>query len=192
VRHIPAAVGPCLLCTTGFWLVLELRQLRNVRRGARTADRGSIVVLRWAAVAGFLAAAGVARAAPEAAMRPVDVTAWIGLAVLWCGIALRVSSFRALGRYFTFTVQTSRDQPVISTGPYRVLRHPAYAGLLLALGGLGILTTENWLSVLILATAVVSGLIDRITVEERALIHDLGDGYRSYAATHKRLIPFIW
>jgi protein-S-isoprenylcysteine O-methyltransferase Ste14 len=54
------------------------------------------------------------------------------------------------------------------------------------------LTTENWLSVLILATAVVSGLIDRITVEERALIHDLDDGYRSYAATHKRLIPFIW
>ena len=125
-------------------------------------------------------------------MHPTDVIAWAGLAVLWCGIALRVWSIRTLGRYFTFTVQTSTDQPVITTGPYRVLRHPAYTGLLLALIGIAILTTRNWLSLLVLIPFVVVGLIYRIQVEERALLQDLGDTYRSYTATHKRLIPYIW
>jgi protein-S-isoprenylcysteine O-methyltransferase Ste14 len=36
------------------------------------------------------------------------------------------------------------------------------------------------------------GLVFRIRVEERALPQNLGDDYRNYAATHKRLVPFIW
>jgi protein-S-isoprenylcysteine O-methyltransferase Ste14 len=48
-----------------------------------------------------------------------------------------------LGHYFTFTVMTSANQPVITTGPYRVLRHPSYAGILLVLAGIG-LSYGNW------------------------------------------------
>jgi protein-S-isoprenylcysteine O-methyltransferase Ste14 len=76
-------------------------------------------------------------------------------------------------------------------GPYRVIRHPSYAGMLLAVIGLG-LFLENWLSVITLTVATVCGLVFRIRVEERALERDVGDGYRRYAATHKRLVPFVW
>ena len=43
-----------------------------------------------------------------------------------------------------------------------------------------------------LSVAMTGGLVFRIRVEERALLQSLGDGYRDYAATHKRLVPLIW
>src|SRR5262249_12079152 len=123
--------------------------------------------------------------------RPVAAARWIGLVLLWCGIALRIWSVRTLGRYFTLTVQTSRDQPVITYGPYRWVRHPAYAGLLLIVIGFGLLL-GYWWSLACLLVATLGALVFRIRSEERALIQNLGDPYRDYAATHKRLVPFIW
>lgn len=80
---------------------------------------------------------------------------------------------------------------MITDGPYRVIRHPSYAGLLLAMMGVGVLI-GNWWSLVSLTIAVACGLVFRIRVEERALLRDLGDQYRTYGATHKRLIPFVW
>jgi protein-S-isoprenylcysteine O-methyltransferase Ste14 len=172
-------------------VVLELRQGVNRRPEGVKAGWGSEIVFRLAIVAGVLVAIVLSRVAPAAAIQLAAVTAWIGLGLLWCGIGLRFWSFRTLGRYFTFIVQTSGDQPVITGGPYRVIRHPSYAGLLLAVVGLG-LVVGNWLSLVSLTIAVGCGLVFRIRVEERALLQNLGDDYRSYAATRKRLIPFIW
>ena len=118
------------------------------------------------------------QSAPAAAIRPAAVAAWIGLGIFWCGIALRLWSFRTLGRYFTVTVQTSGDQPVITSGPYRAIRHPSYAGILLAVVGLG-LFIGNWWSLISLTAAVACGLVFRIRVEERALLQDLGPDYRT-------------
>ncbi len=128
---------------------------------------------------------------PSATIGTETVAASIGLIVLWCGLGLRLWSFQTLGRYFTFTVQTSQDQPVISAGPYRVIRHPGYAGILMAVVGLGF-TIDNWVSLVVLAGAIASGLILRISVEERALSRDLEGRYQSYAESRKRLVPFIW
>jgi protein-S-isoprenylcysteine O-methyltransferase Ste14 len=116
---------------------------------------------------------------------------WIGLFCLWFGVGLRLWSFRTLGRYFTFTVQTSQDQPVVSTGPYRVIRQPGYAGILLAVIGLGVII-NNWASLIVLTGAITCGIIYRITIEERALSLDLGGRYQSYAEGRKRLVPFVW
>jgi protein-S-isoprenylcysteine O-methyltransferase Ste14 len=80
---------------------------------------------------------------------------------------------------------------VITDGPYRFVRHPGYAAILVAVSGIGLLV-GNWLSLLCLVVAFASGLVYRIRVEERALLADLGDSYRNYAATHKRLVPFVW
>ena len=140
---------------------------------------------------GAVVAMGAARLTPGAIIRPRVITAWIGLGIFWCGIALRLWSFRTLGRYFTFTVQTSADQPVISHGPYRMVRHPSYTGLLLVVLGVGLLV-GNWWWLLSMTVAVTGGLVFRIRVEERALMRTLGDEYRNYAANHKRLVPFIW
>jgi protein-S-isoprenylcysteine O-methyltransferase Ste14 len=185
------AVGRALLLATGLvWIALELNQGRARRPEAVKADRGSRVVVQVAVAIGYLVAVRVARAVPATAIHS-DAVVWAGLGVLWCGIALRLWSFRVLGRYFTFTVQTSGDQPVITAGPYQVIRHPGYAGLLLAFVGMS-LFTANWLSVIVLTAAVVAGLAYRIRVEEGALLRDLGEGYRTYAVGRKRLVPFVW
>jgi protein-S-isoprenylcysteine O-methyltransferase Ste14 len=61
----------------------------------------------------------------------------VGMALLIAGAGLRWWSFWALGQYFTFTVDVSPDQQVITAGPYRVLRYPGHAGGLLAMIGIG-------------------------------------------------------
>ena len=188
---LPPFVRGLVVGTAVIWLVLEMRQGATRRPEGLRADQGSHFVVRIATVVGAGAAIACAHAAPGAAIRPAAAAAWIGLGFFWCGIAVRLWSFRELGRYFTFTVQTSGDQPVITAGPYRVIRHPGYAGLLLAVVGLG-LFIGNWWSLLSLTVAVTCGLVFRIRVEERALLRDLGDRYREYAATHKRLVPFLW
>jgi protein-S-isoprenylcysteine O-methyltransferase Ste14 len=95
------------------------------------------------------------------------------------------------GRYFTFTVVTSRDQPVITTGPYRFVRHPGYLALIMVLTGIGVIL-ENWLSIAALGLIPPVGIIYRIRVEENTLSATLGDACTSYASRRKRLIPFAW
>ena len=59
----------------------------------------------------------------------------LGVVIGWLGLLLRWWSFVSLGKYFTVVVKTSEDQPVVERGPYLVLRHPSYTGLLLAFAG---------------------------------------------------------
>jgi len=149
------------------------------------------MVLRASYLGGALVAIVAERAVAAAAIQPESLAAWLCLIFLWCGIAMRFWSFRTLGRYFTFTVQTSTDQPVITDGPYRFVRHPGYTGILLAVTGLGFLF-GNWLSVACIVFAVMAGLVYRIRVEERALLQTLGARYSDFAATRKRLVPLVW
>jgi protein-S-isoprenylcysteine O-methyltransferase Ste14 len=168
-----------------------MRQWSNHRPEGVKASWSGEIIFRLAVTVGVVAAIVLSRAVPAAAIPHAAVTFWIGLGLLWCGIALRFWSFKALGRYFTLIVQTSGDQPVISDGPYRLIRHPSYAGILLAVTGLS-LFIGNWLSLAGLIIAVTFALVFRIRVEERALSESLGDRYCNYAATRKRLVPFIW
>ncbi|HEY0492852.1 MAG TPA: isoprenylcysteine carboxylmethyltransferase family protein [Candidatus Dormibacteraeota bacterium] len=188
---LPPVVRWIVLLTAAIWVTLELRQSINRRPEGVKAKWGSEVLFRLIVGIGGLLAAVLSQVAQSATIRPAAPAFWIALILLWGGIFLRVWSFRTLGRYFTFTVQTSSDQPVIAEGPYRVIRHPSYAGLLLLIMGMGLLI-GNWWSFLGLTAVVAGGLVFRIRVEERALIQNLGPGYRSYAATHKRLVPFVW
>jgi protein-S-isoprenylcysteine O-methyltransferase Ste14 len=168
---------------------MELQKSTNSRAEATTVDKGSRLYIRIAAIVGVVGAAVLSRNVSSARVSP-DV-AWVGLIIFWCGLALRFWSFRALGRYFTFTVQTSTDQPVITDGPYRFVRHPSYAAILLMVMGAG-LFIGSWWAFAWLTTSVFCGLLFRIRVEEGALHRELGDRYDSYAASHKRLVPFIW
>jgi protein-S-isoprenylcysteine O-methyltransferase Ste14 len=80
---------------------------------------------------------------------------------------------------------------VITSGPYKVLRHPSYLGMLLLAIGAGAVW-GNWLGLGVLTVFTLAGVIYRISVEERALLDELGDRYATYASQHKRLIPFVW
>jgi protein-S-isoprenylcysteine O-methyltransferase Ste14 len=172
-------------------VALELRQSLTHRAEGVRAGWRSELVFRLIVGTGGLAAGALSARAQSVTIRPVAVATWVGLVLFWAGMSLRLWSFRTLGRYFTFVVQTSVDQPVITEGPYRVIRHPSYAGLLLAMIGVG-LFIGNWWSLVCLTVTFFGALVFRIRVEETALLRDLGDDYRAYAATHKRLVPFVW
>jgi protein-S-isoprenylcysteine O-methyltransferase Ste14 len=119
------------------------------------------------------------------------VLAVVGELVAVAGIALRVWAILTLDRFFTFVVAIVPDQRVVQHGPYRMLRHPGYAGALLALLGAGIVLA-NWLSLLVLVLVPALVLSVRITVEEGALAGALGAEYLAYAGRTARLIPGVW
>lgn len=173
------------------WAVTEARQTLRRRSEATKMDRGSRLVIALFMGGAFVLAALARAKVTAAAFRGDAVTFGVGLAIVWSGIGLRWWSFRTLGRYFTVDVMTSADQPVITTGPYRVLRHPSYAALLLVFAGIGVMFA-NWLSLVALILLPLIALMNRIRVEEAALSATLGEAYRSYAASHKRIIPFVW
>ncbi len=184
------AAALLLAGTLAVWLVIEFRKGLNRRAEATNTDRGSLAFLRAFVVAGALFAALASKVAATAFSYGLVIFG-ISLTIAWAGIALRWWSFRTLGRYFTFTVMTSANQPVITTGPYRFLRHPSYAGLLLIIAGIGF-SYGNWLSLACLISFPLIGFVYRIRVEEAALSATLGDAYTSYARGRKRLIPFVW
>jgi protein-S-isoprenylcysteine O-methyltransferase Ste14 len=87
-------------------------------------------------------------------------------------------------------IQTEAGQKVITTGPYALLRHPMYAGVLVMLVGVPLALGSFW-GLLILAVAI-PGLIVRILDEEKLLKKEL-PGYIEYIQKVKyRLIPYIW
>jgi protein-S-isoprenylcysteine O-methyltransferase Ste14 len=173
------------------WAAFEIRQALHRRPGATNADRGSQFAARAGVGGGLLVALLLARAVPATRIEPEALAAWLGLVFVWCGAGMRIWCIRTLGTYFTFTVQTSADQPVIDTGPYRWLRHPSYTGLLLAYTGIGFLM-GNWLSPVAVVVGSVLGLAYRIRVEEDALVGEMGDRYEYFAAKRKRLLPYVW
>jgi len=112
-----------------------------------------------------------------------------GIAVAVAGIALRWYAVLALGRFFTTRVQTTAEQKVVEVGPYRLIRHPSYAGALLTILGV-LLCSTNWISLACFLIAV-PGFLYRIRVEEGALIAGLGRPYVDYMHRTKRLVPFV-
>jgi protein-S-isoprenylcysteine O-methyltransferase Ste14 len=176
--------------TVVVWLLSELQQAVRRRSNAEQSDRNSLFVLRLCIFGGVLLGVLALRiGVTYFGFNPFSLG--VGLSLMWIGTALRWWSFWSLGRYFTFTVMTSPDQPILCTGPYRYLRHPSYAALLLALLGVGV-TFGNWLSVIALAGLPALGLVYRIRVEEAALSTALGNRYTEFAATRKRIVPLLW
>jgi protein-S-isoprenylcysteine O-methyltransferase Ste14 len=98
----------------------------------------------------------------------------------------------AVNRYFSAVarIQEDRGQVAVTTGPYRIVRHPAYAGALLASLAMPVMLDAIWALVPTLVMAVA--IVVRTSLEDRMLGEEL-DGYRRYAEeTPCRLIPGLW
>lgn len=188
--------GVLLLIVLLAWLSMEAIQLARQRRWRAGAARAVMSRRFWIGFGACLILTNLAlylgpAAFPSAAIRPGAVAFAAGMVIMVTGVIVRAWSFYALGRYFTAVIKVSPDQSVITSGPYRLLRHPSYAGGLLAEVGIAV-TAANWVSVAVFAIAWVAIIAWRIHIEETALLSALGDNYRSYASHHKRLIPLIW
>ena len=160
--------------------------------GDKVDDRGTRVWADAMTVVFLAGAVVVAIYVPRAA---IPLPAWwtftLGLVLVTLGAAGRWWAARTLGRFFTQSVTICEGHQVIASGPYRFVRHPGYAGMLILMIGLG-LTLANWLSTLLVFIGFLAGHVPRIKVEEAVLEENLGDEYRNYERARKRLIPGIW
>ena len=186
-----SGAGRALLITVIAFSVGELTQVRRVRRGSRHANLGAEVVFRLLFLTGILMLPLAAAVAPGAQIPGYEVALVVGVVLAWLGLLLRWWSFRTLGPYFTLVLKTSPEQAVVDRGPYRVLRHPSYTGLLMTVLGCALMV-GNWVGLLACSAMVVAAMVYRIRIEERALVGALGETYLDFATTRARLLPFVW
>jgi protein-S-isoprenylcysteine O-methyltransferase Ste14 len=114
-----------------------------------------------------------------------------GPAMFLLGPALTVWAYYTLGTFFSLEVQIQAEHRVVSTGPYRLLRHPGYGGVLFGFVGLG-LALQSLVSVLVLLIATTTALAYRARIEENFLVAELGNEYVQYLARTRRLVPYVW
>jgi protein-S-isoprenylcysteine O-methyltransferase Ste14 len=126
---------------------------------------------------------------PIAFPRPNWIAAG-GMVLVTLGTVLFVWARSTLRKNYSGRLTVKTDQTLVQSGPYRVIRHPAYAGYLLMVLGfsLGYASLAGLITILGL---VLPSLVYRMRMEEKLLIEHFGEAYRQYALTTKRLIPGI-
>jgi protein-S-isoprenylcysteine O-methyltransferase Ste14 len=115
----------------------------------------------------------------------------VGVGLFVAGFALVLWAMSA-NRYFSQVVriQDERGHVAVTGGPYRILRHPGYVGMMTSMAGAVLLLGSPW--AWIPAALYGAVLVVRTAREDAALIAEL-PGYREYAArTRSRLLPGIW
>jgi len=114
----------------------------------------------------------------------------VGIVFMFGGIVFRQWAISVLGRYFSVEIGVQKEQKVVDSGPYSLIRHPSYTGALIFYVGMG-LSMQSWAATLV--AVIVFGIVYgyRIFVEEKVLINELGNNYVEYKKRTKRIIPFI-
>jgi protein-S-isoprenylcysteine O-methyltransferase Ste14 len=167
--------------------ILTIRRRRSTTGKKAARDRFSGLALRFGLYISIIAA--FLLAVDGFALLP----GWLfyaGAILTAAGIAVRLWSLPVLGLYFTPVISVQTGQHVVDSGPYRLVRHPSYLGILLTAVGIGLML-RSLAGALVILALVGAAIAYRIGIEERFLVSELGDDYIRYMKRTKRLIPFI-
>lgn len=180
--------GVIFLWVLSFFVERLIIRSGGERSAEIESDRGSGLII----VLGIFGSLSIANVFAASGLTRLPVASfYLGLAMMLLGMAFRFWAVSTLRSFFSYTVQIKEGHHVIESGPYRFVRHPAYAGSLLTLVGVGFVL-QSWGAVLLIATVFLLAFGYRMRVEERALVGSLGEEYLSYAKRVKRIIPFIF
>jgi protein-S-isoprenylcysteine O-methyltransferase Ste14 len=119
-----------------------------------------------------------------------DCAFYLGIFLMFLGILVRQWAIAVLGRFFSLTVRVAEDHRVVVKGPYRLVRHPSYTGVLITFIGLA-LAVQSWGALLVLLGVFSVSFGYRMRVEEKMLLSELGEDYDNYMKRTKRLIPYL-
>jgi protein-S-isoprenylcysteine O-methyltransferase Ste14 len=112
----------------------------------------------------------------------------IGLAFFVLGLALAVWARVYLGRNWGMPMSQRADPELVTTGPYRRIRHPIYSGIILAMAGTAIAVSPYWLA----AVAIVGAyFLFSAVIEERNMAKLFPAAYPPYKRGTKMLIPYV-
>lgn len=128
------------------------------------------------------------RPGPEIAV--AEPLRWLGLAIVVAGVAFAGWAALTLGRHFDMDVELHAGHEVVRRGPYAIVRHPVYSGLLLHFAGACFATGNLGL---IAGTLLVSApaFYLRARREEALLRSELGAAYDEYAREVPMLVPYV-
>lgn len=175
---LKSAVGIAWVAFSVFWLVsaLDTKAVKPRRRRAPFAGFTAVsVVVLFAFGNGSLTIHSTAVAA-------------VGTLVFASGIALAVWARLHLGRNWGMPMTEKEDPELVTSGPYRLIRHPIYSGLLVALIGTTLVTSPLGLMVVVLMGGYFGYCA---SVEERSLRAAFPAEYPAYSANTKMLVPFV-
>ena len=114
--------------------------------------------------------------------------AWACIALIAIGLIFSWWARIHLGRLWSASVTAKADHRVVDTGPYGLVRHPIYTGLLLAL--LATMLAKGTVWGIAGVALLTIGIVMKAKLEERFLRGELGPAYDDYARRVPMLVPF--
>jgi protein-S-isoprenylcysteine O-methyltransferase Ste14 len=174
----------------GGWLLFWLASARGNKRSATRAGP------RWRfTVLGALLVVWLGlRQFPKYFARPLlpasVVWAYTGLVLTAGGLGFTIWARRVLGTNWSAMPSIKKDHELIQRGPYRLVRHPIYTGLLLAVFG-SCLAGGRVGELCVVAMAAIL-LIVKLKAEEALLMRQFPDAYPQYRRRVKAIIPFLY
>jgi len=182
------------LLIAGFFLIERfVRQGDNTKNMGRTGfDKGSTTVVSVVMGTAFIIVPlgplwNWLHVGPLLGLWAGGIGALIGVA----GLVIRYKAFSTLGRFFTRTLRQQPGHTLVTSGIYRLVRHPGYLSDLLIFIGAA-LAMRNLIVVVIVVVLFIPAYAYRIHAEEQMLIGIFGQEYRDYQARSKRLLPYLW
>ena len=115
---------------------------------------------------------------------------WAGVGIAIAGFALLQWAQVTLGKSWSDTPRMMKEQTLITSGPYRTIRHPIYTAFILILGSI-LLISSNWLIGLCWVGMTILEVATRIGFEESLMIEFFGEQYREYMKKTGKLFPRV-
>jgi len=119
-----------------------------------------------------------------------DGVRWLGVLLFAFGGALRLWPVFVLGNRFSGLVAIQRGHRLVTDGPYSIVRHPSYAGLLICSLGWALVFRSG--AGVLLVLLLIPPLIARMNAEEALLRDNFGAAYEAYRARTARLVPGLY
>jgi len=114
---------------------------------------------------------------------------WTGAAITVAGLLFCVAARQHLGNNWSQAVTVKKDHELITSGPYALVRHPIYTGMLLGLAGTAVAVAE-WRGLVAVALAFIA-LWSKLTLEEKWMREHFGSSYEEYSRRVAALVPHI-
>jgi protein-S-isoprenylcysteine O-methyltransferase Ste14 len=176
-----------LLAFAGMLLVFGGRRGRPKRRAPRGGRRAPVVANIAACALFFPSLVMFAGGTQAGTALPLALA---GCLLAIGGVALVLRSRAALGAAWSLVPQADQDTGLVTTGPYRLVRHPIYLGLaMLALGQA--LAFASWPAVAVVLCGIIPTFAWRARAEEDLLSRTFGDRFAAYRQRTKMIIPHL-
>jgi|SRR5665213_2631517 len=179
------AISVCWIVFLIVWAVTSLQAKTTVRRGF---NRSSVYWRLGVFVVAFALAQAMARGWLPMAIFPYGVQL-VGLVLTILGIGFAVWARLTLGSNWGMPMTLRENPELVTGGPYAVVRHPIYTGIIFGLFGTALAIGVWWFFILLIAFAYFAISARQ---EERDMSERFPEAYPDYRTRTKMLIPFIY